>query len=1769
MPGSGASTTSHTFTGLTNGTSYRFRVRAVNATGDGAASPESDAVTAAAVPPAPATPAAVRGYQSILLTWSSNGNGGEAITGWKYQQKAGENAWGDWTEVPGSSASTTSYTVTGLTNGTSYRFKVRAVNALGDGAASPESDPVIPAVVPPAPGKLAASPGNQSVTLTWFSRGNGGSAITGWDYQQKNGDRPWGAWTEVPNSGASTTSHTVTGLINGVTHRFRVRAVNAVGDGAASPESDPVTPATTPPAPGKPATSPVTRSVALTWSPTGNGGSPITGWKYQQKAGANAWGDWTEVPGSGASTTSHTVTGLTNGTSYRFKIRAVNAVGDGAESAQSDAVTPVAATLTLTRLGGSSAATTLGNHTGDWYYNAVSWTDYTVLVGCTKAGGNTVTVTGMTAGHEYQITAFADTYCLDRDPLDSASARFTASAVDLNVTSITYTSASVGIDSHTGDWWYEVNPNGASCTKATGTTASVTGLSPSTAYTAAAYTNNACGNWLAAKGFTTLALTAPPAPSKPAASRGNESATLTWSSTGDGGSAITGWDYQHKKGRGGQWGAWSEVPDSSATSTTHIVTGLTNGAFYRFRVRAVNAIGDGAASAQSNAVIPAATPPAPGKPAVSRGARSVTLTWSSTGDSGQGITGWEYQYKAGADPWGAWTEMDGSGASTTSHTVTGLTEGVTYRFKIRAVNDVGDGAASPESDAVMPAVAPPAPSKPTVSRGDGSVTLTWSSTGDGGSAITGWEYQVGQRDWGDWTEVPDSGASTTSHTVTGLTNGASYRFRVRAVNAVGDGAASAESDPVTPAATPPAPTRPAVSRGNRSVTLTWSSTGDGGLDITGWEYQQKEGENAWGDWTEVPDSGASTTSHTVTGLTNGASYRFRVRAVNALGDGAASDESAAVTPATTLAPPLAPTRPAVSPGDRSVTLTWLSSGDGGSPITRWQYVKKEGDGAFETTWTNVPGSDAGTTAHTVTGLTNGVAYRFKVRAVNAVGDGAASDESAAVTPATTPPAPTRPAVSRGNRSVTLTWRSTGNGGSGITGWEYQQKDGENAWGDWTEVPGSGASTTSHTVVGLTNGASYRFRVRAVNAVGDGAASAESAAVTPATTLAPPLAPTRPAVSPGDRSVTLTWLSSGDGGSPITRWQYVKKEGDGAFETTWTDVPGSDAGTTAHTVTGLTNGASYRFRVRAVNAVGDGAVSAASDAATPGTPPPAPGRPAASPGDRSVTLTWRSTGDGGSPIVKWQYVKKEGGGAFETTWTDVPGSGASTTTYTVPGLTNGTEYRFKVRAVNALGEGAPSPESAPITPAAATTGSGRLARVNKAIAPELARAMTSGVVEAVGVRLGHAVSRGRASAPALESVALALAGQSEALEEGTLTWREALGGAAFVHPLAADGESGGAGTAVWGMADYQRLSGGGDAGLPWEGEVGGVHLGLDTRLGDDLLGGLSLSMTEGSFDYTDRTGGAEVRGTYETSLTSVNPYAAWLLGDGSHVWAVLGRGAGKVEIDDAETGRQSGDSVMTSAVVGGELLMLSSADPAAGRSSRLAVKADAGVSRFEVESNGDRLGGIEVDVQRLRLALKGEGRFEPGVAGASLEPSVEVGMRWDGGDGETGLGLEAGGGIGYVAPGSGLRLEVRGRTLLAHEGDVEEWGVSGTVRVEPGAGGRGASFVMGLSRGDAGSGVERLWEDGFAKRSGSAGAEAGSGMRLDAEGGYGMAGPVGGLLTPYAGLGLAGGGEEERIYRLGARLTHGPASELDLEGSRREGGVRAPEHALSLEWRLRW
>ena len=243
---------------------------------------------------------------------------------------------------------------------------------------------------------------------------------------------------------------------------------------------------------------------------------------------------------------------------------------------------------------------------------------------------------------------------------------------------------------------------------------------------------------------------------------------------------------------------------------------------------------------------------------------------------------------------------------------------------------------------------------------------------------------------------------------------------------------------------------------------------------------------------------------------------------------------------------------------------------------------------------------------------------------------------------------------------------------------------------------------------------------------------------------------------------------------------------------------------------------------------------------------------------------------------------------------------------------------------------------------------------------------------------------------------------------------------------------------------------------------------------------------------------------------------------------------------------------------------------------LALKADAFWVRTESDRvTASRFGGLAAargDSSRVRAVLDGSRTFSL-AGGATLAPSLELGVRHDGGDAETGTGLEFGAGLGYADPSRGLDMALRVHGLAVHAEDgYDEWGVSGQLRLVPGGAGRGLSASLTPSFGVDPGGSERLWA--LPASSGlAANGDAAPSSRLDTELGYGLAVFGGGFTgTPNVGLGLSGDGA--RDLRLGWRLTPAGASgatgfELSVDATRRETGGEDAEHGVMLRSRLRW
>ena len=454
---------------------------------------------------------------------------------------------------------------------------------------------------------------------------------------------------------------------------------------------------------------------------------------------------------------------------------------------------------------------------------------------------------------------------------------------------------------------------------------------------------------------------------------------------------------------------------------------------------------------------------------------------------------------------------------------------------------------------------------------------------------------------------------------------------------------------------------------------------------------------------------------------------------------------------------------------------------------------------------------------------------------------------------------------------------------------------------------------------------------------------------------------------------------------------------------------------------------------------------------------------------------------------------------------------------------------------------------------------------ESVLPQVMRAMTASTVDAVSRRIERASSD---TAPATgfnfggaSTLSDALLANGHALGNGTLDFSRLLAGSSFTMTLNAAG-NGGSGLfgdlTFWGSGDYRSISGGNPQSVDYDGSVTSANLGIDTELGTDMLAGLAVSQARGTVDYT----ASNASGELTTSLTSINPYAGWQMAGGMNLWAMAGFGSGEVELDDDPAGTQASDLTQRMVAAGVSGPLMSSDELMGGGTTNLNLKGEVAFTWADVEGSGT-IESTSLSASRQRLMLEGE-HVQKLASGTTFTPSLELGLRNDGGDGETGSSIEAGGALRYEDAESGLTVEGRVRTLLSHSGDYEETGVSGLVRIAPGGSGQGLALVVQPAWGQTGSGVHQLWENGV-----TAGALPADRARLNAEVGYGLGAPHGlGLVTPYTGLGLSGGGSQS--WRMGARWQVSAYGSVILEGTRYEAANdNGAGQSLMLRGALRW
>ena len=365
--------------------------------------------------------------------------------------------------------------------------------------------------------------------------------------------------------------------------------------------------------------------------------------------------------------------------------------------------------------------------------------------------------------------------------------------------------------------------------------------------------------------------------------------------------------------------------------------------------------------------------------------------------------------------------------------------------------------------------------------------------------------------------------------------------------------------------------------------------------------------------------------------------------------------------------------------------------------------------------------------------------------------------------------------------------------------------------------------------------------------------------------------------------------------------------------------------------------------------------------------------------------------------------------------------------------------------------------------------------------------------------------------------------------------------------------------AWGRVTTAGFEGEED-GVTMDGDVTTGLVGFDAEW-ERTLAGVMLSQSAGDGTYRDGNAPVNDTGTVKSSLTGIYPYVQIDLNARVSAWALAGAGSGELTLRQDGGEAMPADISMRMGAVGFKSKMLDGTE--AGKLA-INLKSDAMWVATKSERTNDMV-ATEGDVTRLRLIVEGERAFDMS-GGATFTPSAQMGLRHDGGDAETGTGIEVGAAVRYSV--DRVTVEAEAHTLVTHKDSAyKEWGASATLRITPSASGRGLTLSIAPQWGRTGSATQRLWGARDASvLNAHSGFEANSGLSIDA--GYGFALVHGhGVLTPYAGLTLGDSGT--RTMRTGMRWQVAPDAVFGLEGTQRASRAGEGHNEVRLRAALRF
>ena len=1233
---------------------------------------------------------------------------------------------------------------------------------------------------------------------------------------------------------------------------------------------------------------------------------------------------------------------------------------------------------------------------------------------------------------------------------------------------------------------------------------------------------------------------------------------VTWTAPPNTGPAITSYDLQYREGASGNF---TDGPQN-VTGTSAAIGSLMPNTSYEVQVRATNADGDGDWSAsgtgQTGASLPPGVPAAPSVSATAGSTTSLDVTWTAPPNTGPAITSYDLQYREGAS--GNFTDGPRN-VTGTSAAIGSLMPNTSYEVQVRATNADGDGdwslSGTGQTGASLPPGVPAPPSVSATAESTTSLDVTWTAPLNTGPAITSYDLQYREGANGNFTDGPQN-VTGTNAAIGSLMPNTSYEVQVRATNADGDGDWSASGTGQTGASLPPGvPAPPSVSATAESTTsldVTWTAPLNTGPAITSYDLQYREG--ASGNFTDGPQN-VTGTSAAIGSLMPNTSYEVQVRATNADGDGDWSLSGTGQTGASL--PPGVPAAPSVSATAESTTsldVTWTAPLNTGPAITSYDLQYREGaSGNFTDGPQNVTGTSAA-----IESLMPNTSYEVQVRATNADGDGDWSASGTGQTLESLLEAELFSTAAVATEGGPLVIRVRRSGGLAYAAYGY---------------------------IGVTDSAMPEVTAAAVGR-SDGLGRHRLEFATGATEATVTVIPAFDGELGEGRVITATLESVElEIGGPVRTYELGQAELEFAVTDADAMMSVSDAWADAQNPALVYTVSLDRTRdvpVRVDYATEDGTARAGEDyTAVSGTLVIEAGGREAKVGvplltaphltsERTLVLrlsnarnarlengTATGTIHNSDPLLQvWlaRFGRTVGTHVVDAVGTRLRGAPGVESHVTVGG------YRLPLEKSTAGEPEATTPGGASERALAARLWGPLPGGTSPGAEPEgRLAALVTGLAGVLGVGRAPAGGADAAGSWADQPAGDPRLAQSQPLHVPAL--RQVLVGSSFRLNLSGDLRD----SATPRLTAWGRFAGttfdGRDGALPLSGEVLTGTLGVD-REWERWLAGVGVSHSRGDGSYTTAGNGGDRE--LENAMTSIHPYLRYAVNERLDVWGVLGYGGGDVTLKPDPGATQETGTTLVMGAFGGRGLLLAAADTGGFQ---LATRTDAMLTRTTSDAVAG-LQALEADAHRLRLVLEGT-REVRWPEGRRLTPAVEIGLRHDWGDAETGFGLELGGRVQYADPRLGLTIEAAVRGLLAHEdSDYGEWGASGSLRFAPGPEGQGLALTLRPTWGAAASGVAGLWSRPTTAGLALPGGPRSATGRLHAEVGYGIAAFDTGLLTPYAGTVLAAGAA--RTYRVGTRLelTRGWTTgvTLSLEGQRQEPVGPQPINQ-SLQFQAAW